>query len=226
MNNSMSQQKQRPRSITWSATVGLTTFVACMLMLQASGQEQVAPRETLSSRDVQLQFAKTSLELAKVELCQADKYNRDLAKSVESRVTLDEAGKSRMLTARQLPSATIERLKSNVAVAEEQLKQVKLASTEGSERVLLLYTEEKVRLAKIRLELAQASKVGDSENREMNVERAQLIHELARLRLTMLTNPGYLSGAMEALYLKTDRLSEDHVALEQRIAALEDISVR
>ena len=223
----MSKRRRRyPGSIFRYVSAGFAGVAIGLLMYPAAGEDDVAPDQALSNRDLEIRYAQVSLSLAKNELQQAEKYNQDLARSIESRITLSDADKSRMISARQLSKSTIERLKSNVAVAEEQLKQAKLASTDGAERVLLRYTAEKVRLAKVRLELAQESKLRNAELRQMNVDRARFKYELAKLQLDMLKNPNRLNGALEALFLRTDRLSEDHVVLEQRIAALEDISVR
>jgi hypothetical protein len=194
------------------------------MTLEPFAQESSTDETTLSSRDLNIEYAKTNLQLARVELQQAEEFNREVAKSVSSLVTVGADVRARMLRSKQFSQATIERLKSNVKVADEQLRQAERASTGGTERVLLRHAQEKLRVAKIRLEATVARPLQNDPLSNLEVEHARLECELARLQLLMLKNPDYLLSTVENLYLKTEQLSEALIGLEQRIADLEDKS--
>lgn len=216
-------RKQASGSIARYVSAVVAGIVLCLLMYPASGEDKFGPDPASSSRELQLRYAQTKLKLAKLELQQAKKYNRALSQSVEDLVGLSEAEKGRVIASRRLSQATMERLHSNIKIAEERVEQAAQDSAGATESVLLAYAEEKLRLAELRLKLVQANHDRDSdvEIQKMNVDRARLKCELAQLQLDILNHPRSSNSEFEALSLVIDRLLEDYVALEQRVDTIE-----
>lgn len=162
---------------------------------QETGQSPAATQYQLSVR-----YAETRMQLADAELRIGLEMNREIPKSV--------------------PGITIERLRSNLAIAKEQYDAAVAASIGGSERVQLKHAEEKIRLAKINLDSAEKM------HREgmisaLEVERRKLKYELAKLNAVIIQNPENFTTLLHYIEAKVDRMGEEILALDQRITRLE-----
>jgi hypothetical protein len=154
----------------------------------------------LSEHELTVLYTKTNLSIAELELQQALELNQGDRKIV--------------------PRLTVERLRSNLAVAKEQYRQAMLESSDGPERVRLRHAQEKVRVAKADLEVAQKLKeqkaLGSWEE-----QRLELQYDLARLHLALLQHPGGYRTLLDGMQRQLDRYGEEILALEQRITKLE-----
>lgn len=191
-------------------------------MLQVAGQESDVP----VGRNLRAKLAEVGLKLAQLELQQAEQFNREIAKNIEDRTTLDNAVKSRMLASKQLSKATMETLRSNVLVSAAALERAMSTEANEAEDLLLQHAADNVRLCEARWE--QAKVIASTMNGQAiaNVERARLKHQEATLRYQLLQEAGGIDDAVGILYVRTNLLSEEHIALEQRVASLEQIFSR
>ena len=181
---------------------GVSAVLCCLLLLNAStclGQETNDEFEQLSQYELMIQYTKLNRDLADIELQRALGRNEKL-------VTV-----SRL---------TIERLRSSLAVAEEQYKQANLASTGGPEAVRLRHAEEKVKIAKMELEAGQRLSSTGNIHR-LDLQRLRLRYDLAQLRVVMLKNPDNFVTLMDSMDRRMDRLSDEILSLDQRLTALE-----
>ena len=120
----------------------------------------------------------------------------------------------------------MERLTSNVAVAKASLERAKSPNAKDTEDLLLQHAAENVRLCKARWDQAKVVAPTCQAQGQVNLERARLRHQEAVLRYDLLQQSGGLDNAVEALFVRTNRLSEEHIALEQRVASLEQMFLR
>lgn len=164
------------------------------------GQQPADDSAEPSRYDLIVQFAKTNLELAEVELQQAVDINAQ--------------------NAGVIPRFTIERLRSNLAVAREQFNEATLASHGGLERVRLRHAEEKIRLAKLALD-AGKKREADGLITALELKRLQLKYDLAQLSRTLIMNPENFVTLLHHLEGQVNRLGEEILALDQRISKLE-----
>ena len=191
--------------------------IGCFTMFQVAGQEP----DDSADRKLKVELAEVGLKLAELELQQAEHFNQEIAIHIENRVTLDEASKSRMLATKQLSAETMERLTSNVAVAKASLERAKSPNAKNTEDLLLQHAAENVRLDQAKVVAPTSQAQG-----QVNLERARLRHQEAVLRYDLLQQSGGLDNAVETLFVRTNRLSEEHIALEQRVASLEQMFLR
>lgn len=196
--------------------------LGCCTVFHVSGQDT----KVKSDRNLKVELAEVVLNLAQLELQQAEQFNRDIAVNIENRLTLDDASKSRMLATKQLSKETMERLTSNVAVATAALERAKSPEDIDSEDLLLQHAAENVRLCKARWDQAKVVASTNQAQGQVNLERARLRHQEAVLRYELLQQTGGLDNAVESIFLRTNRLSEEHIALEQRVATLEQMVLR
>lgn len=166
------------------------------------GQQQDETAKKPSRYDLLVQYAKTNLELAEVELEQAVAIN----------------SRSQGV----IPRITLERLRSNHAVAKEQYEEAVMASYGGQERVRLRHADEKIRLAKLALDGAkrQQSQRGVV---PLELKRLELKYELAKLNRTLIENPENFLTLFQRLESQVDRLGDEILSLDQRITKLEPI---
>ena len=181
----------------YSVFVFLVLFSAARIgVAQDVSQSDQKP----TPHELMVHYAKTNLELAKVELKQAELMNQDGLAHV--------------------PTMAIERFRSNLAIAEEQNKQASLASTGGPEQVRLRHAEERVRMAKLAFERGTGLRKKGSIS-ELDLKVRKLKHELALLRLAMLKNPRSFVTLMDSMERRLDRFGEEILTLDLRIARLE-----
>ncbi len=121
-----------------------------------------------------------------------------------------------------IPRFTVERLRSNLAVAKQQFEEATLASVGGLERVRLRHAEEKIRLARIDLESGRKKQDGDVISR-LEWRRLQLKYDLAKLNLSLIKNPENFVTLLHHLEGQVNRMGEEILALEQRISKLEPL---
>ena len=84
------------------------------------------------------------------------------------------------------------------------------------------YAEEKIRLAKIKLDAIEADKLAGKPVRELEVTQLELKYKLAQLKLQLLGSPEYLFEVVDSLQRQIDQLNEEFIAQDQRITATED----
>ncbi|KAA5542085.1 hypothetical protein FYK55_14850 [Roseiconus nitratireducens] len=172
--------------------------VACSA--QESDRESTSPPKTRYELD--LQYAQTRLRLAEVELAAVMEIERAAPGTISK--------------------LAIERLKSSVAIAKEQLAQAELASVTGPGQVRLRQAEEKERLARLDLQTAQQQRE-KGQISELELERLRLKHELAKLSLVILKEPEHFSTLLHFVEAKVDRLGDEILSLDQRLSKLEPV---
>ena len=164
------------------------------------GQESEEPRSANWQYELSVKYAETRMQLADVELRHGLAMNRKILGAV--------------------PQFTIERLRSNLAVAKEQYDAAVATSIGGAERVQLRNAEEKIRLAKIDLDTGQKLR---KENliSDLELERLKLKHELAKLNVVVIKNPDSFTTLLHYIEAKVDRMGDEILSLDQRITRLE-----
>lgn len=196
--------KQRPRGDAminagryWVAWLGAVLVVlACTQAHPLWGQSDEF--EGLTHRELAIRYAKTKVDLAEI----------DVRRALEMREQ------------NILPGLTLERVRSNLAIAKEQHSQAILSSTDRSTKIRLRHAEERLRLAKLLLESRQ--RLSDTSRlAALDLKRVELNHELARLNLRMVQNPGEVGSQMEYMQRQIDRFGEDLLWLDERLTRLE-----
>lgn len=172
----------------------LFTAPACL------GQQAADDSAEPSRYDLLVQYAKTNMDLAEVELQQAVNVNAKIPGVI--------------------PKFTIERLQSLFAVAKEQFNEATMASYGGLERVRLRNAEEKIRLAKLALDAGHKQKA-DGLVTPLELTRLQLKYDLAKLRRTLIQNPEHFVTLLHHLEGQVNHLGKEILALDQRISKLE-----
>lgn len=152
----------------------------------------------LTHRELVIRYAKAKLDLAEI----------DVRRALEMR---DQ---------NILPGLTLERMRSNYAIAKEHHNQAILSSTDGPDRIRLRRAEERLRLAKLLLDSNRRLSDTAGHN-ELELKRLELNHELARLNLQMVHNPGEFGSQMEYMQRQIDRFGEELLWLDERLAKLE-----
>ena len=180
-------------------------FAFCLLIVSANPsfcqENQTTPTEP-SWHDFNVKHAKTQLALAKVELLSAMEINKESPGTIAKLV--------------------VERLHSDVAIAEQRFQEAELATVGGNERIRLRNAEEKIRLAKLNFE--NGRKLHDNGMAsDLELERLKLKYELAQLSLVLLKNPQYFTTMLQSLDAKVDRLGDEILSLDQRLSRLEPI---
>ncbi len=176
------------------------TVSICLTGTICMGQESEEPRSANWQYELSVKYAETRMQLADVELRHGLAMNRKIPGAV--------------------PQITIERLRSNLAVAKEQYDAAVATSIGGAERVQLRNAEEKIRLAKIDLDTGQKLR---KENliSDLELERLKLKHELAKLNVVVIKNPDSFTTLLHYIEAKVDRMGDEILSLDQRITRLE-----
>lgn len=169
----------------------IVAFATCLMQGPKQESDSISPRELV------IQYAKTNMDLAATELEWANRSADGV-----------------------LPQRAIERRRSDLAVAKEQYNQAVMASTGGLEKIRLCHAEEKVRLAKLDLGRAERLKRKNSIS-DIGIQRARLKYKLAELKLALLRNPENFVTFMEAMQAQIDRIEQETLNLDQRITKLE-----
>ncbi len=167
-----------------------------------TAEEEETPEVStrLSERALNVLYTKTNLSLAELELQRALELNSGNYKVV--------------------PRLTIERLRSNLAIAKEQYEQAKLDSGEGPEKVRIKHARERLRIAEIDMQAADELSQKNSIS-EWEYKRVELKLDLAKLNLALMQHPtGYMT-LMDGMQRQIDRLGVEILAIDQRLSKLE-----
>ena len=166
------------------------------------GKQSDEQSKDVSRYELEVLFARTRMRLADVEL----------------RSALESQSESPGM----IPRLVIERLRSNLAIAQEQLVQAEMASISGPEQIRMRQAEEKVRLAK--LELESGLKLQDrGQASDLEIERLKLKYDLAKLSIVIIKQPEHFATMLHLVEAKVDRLGKEILSLDQRLSRLEPI---
>lgn len=200
--------------------------VSVLLVILLATQTIVAQETSTEQGEQPLQaleliHATLSYKLAAVELQLAEQFNREIEDSLSG--VIDGQTRYQTLKMKLIPSTVLERLKSNIAIAQTKLELAETGSTARPKEVQLRHAQEKARLAQIRLDSAKESKTTKSSvTRELQIKRLKIVSDIAKLRLKMPERPEYLLEQVDILQWQIDKLSDQFMLLEMRISAIED----
>ena len=181
----------------------LIILAGCFLVGMNQDKKPVQEADSLSPRELVINYAKTRMDLAQVEF--------DWANELSQSGTLP------------LAKTKLERRRSELAVAKEQFNQALTASSGGLERVRLCHAEEKVRLSKFDFEAAKKLRA-KGELSDYGLDRLNLKYQLAQLGLALRKNPENYVTLMEAMQAQIDQMGQEMLALDLRITALERVN--
>jgi hypothetical protein len=197
----------RIRTVSVSSMSQLKTLSTafCLIILwsaAAVGQSHEPTENGPSWHQLNVKYARAKMLLAEAEL----------------RIATDANKQSPGAIARLV----MERLKSNVAIAEQQLEEAKLATVGGNDRIRMRHAEEKIRLAK--LDWESGKRMNDRGlMTDLELERLKLKLELANLSLVLLKNPQYFTTLLQSLEAKVDRMGDEILSIDQRLSKLEPL---
>ena len=203
----------------WCATA-IGALVVSLLAIPCHAQDNESPKQKKSAQDLRLEFASLSLKLAETELKLAEQVNREIEESMPSAITGNE--REHILNMKRISTTSIERLKSNVAIAEVQLALANSPSTGNPEKLQLRYAEERIRLAKVKLDAIKADKLRGLTVPDLKIVRQDLKYQMAKLDRELLGNPEHLLTLVDSLQRQIDQLRENAMRQDQRITAVED----
>ncbi len=200
-------------------------FVVCQFGTASSlticqAQENGTLKQQKSAEELRLEHARLNVQLAETELKLAIQANQELEESIPSSIT--GAERQKILNMKRISKASIERLKSNVAISKSQLSMAESPSTGNAEKLRIRYAEEKIKLAKINLDLIKAEKLQGKGIPDLQIIREDLKYRLALIHLELLGNPENLLTIVDSLQRQVDQLREDMIAQDQRLSAVED----
>ncbi len=176
-------------------------------LVTASSRGQPPPRDTQvvgsdeAKESVSVRYARAYLKLAVMDLRQAVDANRKFARTYSA--------------------GFIERLRQNVGIAEEQLRQA-LKGDEGRlHEVHLRQTEAAVTIAELELQqtLAISERV-PAAVREGELERLQIAAEMARLDLLQAREPASFESALPHLQWQLEQLRKEVLRLQLSVEKL------
>lgn len=169
---------------------------------QPSGEQPGKPSKDVSRYELEVLYARTRMRLADVELRSALQLQAEAPGMI--------------------PRLVIERLRSNLAVAQEQMVQAEMASISGPEQIRMRQAEEKVRLAK--LDLESGLKLQDrGQASDLEIERLTLKYELAKLSIVIMKKPEHFTTMLHLVEAKVDRLGKEILSIDQRLSRLEPV---
>lgn len=201
-----------------------TIFIATMCGPLCQGQDSQSPVRKKSAQELKVEHARLTLQLAQVELDWAEEVNRKLEQTLST--ALSKTEREQILNMRKISNTSIERLKSNVSVGRAQLDLANSPSTGNPEKLQLQYAKEKIRLAKVNLDALKADKRDGKSVPTFELERAELIHRMAKIDLELLGNRDHLATLVDSLQRQIDQIREGMIRQDQRITAVEDLGVR
>lgn len=182
-----------------ATTACLAISVCCPTQAQElteTAASNKTPQEI--QRDLVVQFAVAKRNLAKVEL---------------ERVLARGEAYPKFLTAR---------LEAQLNVAEEHLRQTVVAASDGSTEVRRRHAQEQLRLAEEEFKAGQHLVHATSDFNQLDLRRLALKKEIASLKIELLNNPVTYLSMMDAMEERLNQFSDEILALEQRIARLEN----
>ena len=208
--------------IGYSAQRGLVVVLVVLMSCSlVSGQTDQESSSTPTLAELNKVHAQLVLDLANVELAFAQQFNKEIQTTISQ--ILPGQLRSKTLKMKMIPANTLERLKSNIAIANERLNHASSGSTDRPKAIQLRHAKEKARLAQLQLEKAIGDSKGRSPtSRKLAIKRLELMHEIAKLRIEMPDQPEYLIERVDILQWQFDALADEFILLEQRLAAIED----
>jgi hypothetical protein len=152
-----------------------------------------------SYHESQIQYAQSYLELAKLELRIAEDHKTTLSNNAA------------------------QQKRNMVKIAEEQLRVASLPIGEGDTvPVRMRYAEENAKSSRQEyLNALSSTKESRFAFTDDQLERLRLKAEVARHRLSVMTNPIHLMSLLDHMHWEIDRLNEDLIMLQARIETLE-----
>ena len=204
-------------------------ILTCMFLIlgafnvpRAPAQDSnIGQEESPTLRELSTQHAELNLQLAKIDLQMAELFNEETSKALPGLV--DKTIREQIIKTKMIPTSWLERLKSNIAIAEATLNHAKSGTTGRPKSVQKLYQKEKARVAKLRLQEIQDREPRKSGlARELEIERLRLISEIAKLQIEMPDQPEYLIERVDVLQWQIDKLGDEFRSLEQRLVTIED----
>ena len=196
------------------------TFAVIAGNAKLNAQEESSPVQPKSMYELKIEVANVNLKLAETELRLAKQYNREVMQSVPATATEQERNTLKLM--QQISESSMERLNSNFEIAREQLAQAVRPSTGSHAKIRKRYAEEKIRLAKVRLDAGLEAKADGLPVKDLEITRLELQYHLAQLKLELLGDPEHLLTLVDSLQRQIDHLSEEFMAHDQRITAIED----
>ncbi|MCP4462940.1 MAG: hypothetical protein GY819_09115 [Planctomycetaceae bacterium] len=189
-----------------SKTIPAALLLFFCLNLQPTstwGQGTIQPSDSARNRqeiqhDLMIEFATAKRDLAKNEL--------------ERKVTNADA----------YPKFFIDRLRAELNVAEEHLSQILVATSDGETALRRRHATEQLRLAKLELESGKKLRRSTSNFSDLDLQSLKLKYKIAKLKIDLIDNPLTHMSMMDAMEKKMHRFSDEILALEQRIARLEN----
>lgn len=208
---------------TKSTSVISCLFLPALLGLifhpATSAQENSSQRQKKSTQQLKLEYAQLNLKLKETELKLAEQYNQ----KYKDKAPTGLKGKNRKLTLEMalFSPVYLERLQSNVDIARNQLKSIQSQSTGSHEQLRKKYAEEKVRVAKMKLEALLKKSEKRLDVPKLEITRHQLEYQLAKLQLELMGNPEHLLTLVDSLQRQIDNLGATVIAQDQRMIDIE-----
>ncbi len=219
----MNQNPRKPRLRHWLVLL-ISTIAATVIAETGLAQDTAAVQEQKSTYDLRLEYARLNLQLAETELQWAQQFNKEVAESIPASLTDDE--RQIIVTMKQISETAMERLRSNVEIAEVQFSHATTPSTGSPEEIRKRYAAEKIDLAKFQYDFLAARKSRGEAVNDLELSRSELKYKLAQLELELLDNPENVLTLVDSLQRQIDRLAEEIMAQDQRIGAMEDQKIR
>ena len=215
----MTKQNTSP-SIQMFFIIVIALFTTVSSSSDGFSQDADSQQPNVLAAELKVRYARLHLELVETELKIAEEYNRELIKSLPSTATAIQ--RQKMLAMKQIPKTSIARLQSNIEIGQVQLAHAESPSTGSPEVIRKRYAEEKVRLAKTKLDAAIARKAAGFQMRDLEITRLDLVYQLAQLKLELVGSPENILTLVDSLQRQIDRLSEELLSHDQRITGLEE----
>ncbi|MFV2066319.1 MAG: hypothetical protein ACC645_05015 [Pirellulales bacterium] len=179
--------------------------VIALATTSSRGQPPLRDTEAVADEgakeSVRVRYARAYLKLAKMDLRRAMDANRKFAR-------MHSAG-------------LVERLRQNVKIAEEQLRQVLKGDAGKLHEVHLRQTEAAVKIAELELQQAVVlSKRAPAAVRRGELERLRVAAEIARLDLMQAREPASFQSAMPHLQWQLEQLRKEVLRLQLRVERL------
>ncbi len=204
----------------WFCGIAIWGFVLGWWVGAGFAQDPAASSTPPSAEKLRVELAQANLDLALVELKLAEDFNREVEAVLLTNVP--EKDRASYIRMRSVPDVILERLRSNVEIARQQLNQALMPSTGDVEKLRKKYADEKIRLAEVNLTNLQRFQAKGLPVKGNEVKRQEIRIRIARLNRQLLDSPENLLEIVDSLQRQVDHLQEDLIRQDQRISALEE----
>lgn len=185
--------------IRWVCAIAV---LSALLMAQWAFPQNAEPPPETGKSPVAIEYARACLALAEVELDRAQSLNQRVPNIV--------------------PRVRLEWLKRNVEFARGQVRVAQTYGSESTVPVQLAFCETAAKNASERYRLAVKTRVHDSNAiSALELESLRLKAKTTNLRLRMWKERSYLPSLVDQMQWQIDRMTEQIVELNDRLAALE-----